>query len=140
MLFLKPTLTADVLGEANIMSGFTYDLWGSQYNADCTGNAFSGCLRSSGGGSIINPIQSARIRTAESFSFRYGRVEVVAKLPRGDWVRSFFCFVTVVYTSSCVRLPAIRLPIAFLHSFGPPFGCCQPIISTGSGLPVERSI
>ena len=35
---------------------------------------------------IINPIQSARIRTAKSFSFKYGRVEVRAKLPKGDWI------------------------------------------------------
>lgn len=31
-------------------------------------------------------MRSARVRTAESFSFRYGRVEVRAKLPRGDWL------------------------------------------------------
>ena len=34
----------------------------------------------------MNPIKSARIRTAESFSFKYGRVEVEAKLPKGDWL------------------------------------------------------
>ena len=26
-----------------------------------------------------------QVRTAETFSFRYGRLEVKAKLPRGDW-------------------------------------------------------
>ena len=35
---------------------------------------------------IINPIQSARIRTINSFSFTYGTVEVRAKMPRGDWI------------------------------------------------------
>lgn len=35
---------------------------------------------------VQNPIQSARLRTAESFHFKYGRVEVKAKLPRGDWL------------------------------------------------------
>ena len=30
--------------------------------------------------------QSARIRTAESFSFKYGRVEASIKLPLGDWL------------------------------------------------------
>jgi beta-glucanase (GH16 family) len=29
---------------------------------------------------------SARLRTAESFAFKYGRIEVVARLPRGDWM------------------------------------------------------
>lgn len=37
-------------------------------------------------GDIINPIQSARIRTLKSFSFVYGTVEVRAKMPRGDWL------------------------------------------------------
>jgi len=30
--------------------------------------------------------RSAKVRTAESFSFKYGRVEIRAKLPRGDWL------------------------------------------------------
>ena len=34
----------------------------------------------------MNPIQSARLRTAKSFSFRYGRLEVEAKMPKGDWL------------------------------------------------------
>jgi beta-glucanase (GH16 family) len=53
----------------------------------CTGNNFYGCERTSGaGGNILNPIQSAKITTAETFSFTYGRVEVRAKLPKGDWL------------------------------------------------------
>ncbi len=48
----------------------------------CTGNTFYGCFRTSGaGGNILNPIQSVRIRTAETFSFQYGRVEASIKLP-----------------------------------------------------------
>ena len=35
------------------------------------------------GGNPLNPIQSARLRTAETFNFKTGRVEVRAKLPRG---------------------------------------------------------
>jgi len=38
------------------------------------------------GDEIINPIQSARIRTINSFSFVYGTVEIRAKMPRGDWI------------------------------------------------------
>lgn len=34
----------------------------------------------------MNPIQSARLRTANTFSFKYGRLEVEAKLPKGDWL------------------------------------------------------
>lgn len=54
----------------------------------CTGNYFYGCAREAGGasGHILNPIQSARIRTSSSFFFKYGRVEVSARLPIGDWI------------------------------------------------------
>lgn len=32
---------------------------------------------------VINPVQSARLRTTGTFNFKYGRLEVEAKLPRG---------------------------------------------------------
>jgi len=87
ILYLKPTLTADTIGEANLHSGFSLSLWGSEPANLCTGNAFYGCQRDAGGGgNIINPIQSARIRTSSSFAFKYGRIEIRAKLPRGDWL------------------------------------------------------
>lgn len=35
---------------------------------------------------ILNPIRSARIKTQKSFRFRYGKVEIRAKMPRGDWL------------------------------------------------------
>ena len=64
----------------------TFDIWGSQPGDVCTGNGFYGCSRSSGGGNVINPIQSARLRTANTLAFKYGRLEVKAKLPKGDWL------------------------------------------------------
>jgi beta-glucanase (GH16 family) len=44
------------------------------------------CFPRSGGQDIVLPVMSARIRTLKSFGFRYGRVEVRAQLPRGDWL------------------------------------------------------
>jgi beta-glucanase (GH16 family) len=86
-LYILPTLTSDRIGEANLHSGFRMDMWGGGVADRCTGNNFYGCERTSGaGGNIINPIQSAKLTTSESFRFRYGRVEVKAKLPRGDWL------------------------------------------------------
>lgn len=38
------------------------------------------------GDDIINPIQSARIVTQDSFSFTYGVIEIRAKMPKGDWL------------------------------------------------------
>ncbi|TFK97187.1 concanavalin A-like lectin/glucanase domain-containing protein [Pterulicium gracile] len=35
---------------------------------------------------VINPVQSARLSTRRSASIRYGKVEVRAKVPRGDWM------------------------------------------------------
>lgn len=35
---------------------------------------------------IINPIRSAKIRTQDAFSFKYGKVEISAKMPTGDWL------------------------------------------------------
>ncbi|RKO86347.1 concanavalin A-like lectin/glucanase domain-containing protein, partial [Blyttiomyces helicus] len=86
VLYLQPTLTSENIGEANVEDGFTLDIWGNEPSYQCTGNAFSGCSRSSGGGNIINPIQSAQIRTADSVNIKFGRVEVRAKLPKGDWI------------------------------------------------------
>ncbi|KAK7017657.1 GH16 beta-1 3-glucan recognition protein [Favolaschia claudopus] len=37
-------------------------------------------------GKILPPVMSARISTRKSASLRFGRVEVVAKLPTGDWL------------------------------------------------------
>jgi beta-glucanase (GH16 family) len=88
VLYIKPGLTADFLGsDALVRNGATLDMWGSTPADLCTDNFEYGCMRTAGaGGNYINPITSARLRTAESFSFRYGRIEVRAKLPRGDWL------------------------------------------------------
>ena len=87
VLYIKPTLTADTIGEDKVRGGnYNFDIWGSDPASQCTGNAFYGCTRVSGSPNYVNPVQSARLRTAESFTFKYGRVEVRAKLPRGDWL------------------------------------------------------
>jgi beta-glucanase (GH16 family) len=68
-----------------MVNGGTLDVWGRDGPSECTSNANYGCLRTSNGQSIINPIQSAKVISKE-FSLRYGRVEVKARLPRGDWI------------------------------------------------------
>lgn len=52
----------------------------------CTDAGDNGCVRNGNAKTILNPIQSARIRTQQSFQFKYGTVEVVARNPRGDWL------------------------------------------------------
>eukprot|EP00735_Rhodelphis_limneticus_P006972 TRINITY_DN1944_c0_g1::TRINITY_DN1944_c0_g1_i1::g.23088::m.23088 TRINITY_DN1944_c0_g1::TRINITY_DN1944_c0_g1_i1::g.23088 ORF type:complete len:427 (+),score=155.48,sp/Q8N0N3/BGBP_PENMO/47.26/1e-110,Glyco_hydro_16/PF00722.16/1.8e-18 TRINITY_DN1944_c0_g1_i1:46-1281(+) len=91
-LFIKPSLTADDVGE-DVVYGRkptwqenTIDMWGNTPADMCTGQQFYGCFRTAQGTDILPPISSARLRTAETFAFKYGRVEVRAKLPRGDWL------------------------------------------------------
>ncbi|KIJ67349.1 glycoside hydrolase family 16 protein [Hydnomerulius pinastri MD-312] len=101
-LYLTPTLTSDVIGVDNVFNGYTYNLTDCTYNItnpaalpdstnsttfDATAYYQScGAVSNSTTGTIINPVQSARISTKNSASIRYGRVEVRAKLPRGDWL------------------------------------------------------
>ncbi|KAI8848447.1 concanavalin A-like lectin/glucanase domain-containing protein [Chytridium lagenaria] len=87
VLYIKPTFTADVIGAPAVTSGHTENLWGTPVDGNtCTDNADNGCIRHSDGTYIINPIRSALLRSVDSFSFRYGKVEVVAQLPKGDWI------------------------------------------------------
>ena len=70
-----------------LRGGYTMSLWGSSPADYCTCNDWYGCERTSGaGGNILNPIMSARVRTVNSFAFKYGRIEIKAKMPKGDWL------------------------------------------------------
>lgn len=98
-LYITPTLTSDVIGMDNVLNGYTYNLTDCTYNVtnpgalpgatntttfDATAYYQScGAVSNATTGTIINPVQSARISTRNSASIRYGRVEVRAKLPRG---------------------------------------------------------
>ncbi|KAI8973645.1 concanavalin A-like lectin/glucanase domain-containing protein [Mycotypha africana] len=89
VLYLKPTLTSMTVGEQAVTDDGKITLWSGQPSEDCTDNSNYGCDRSSGAvadGNYLNPIQSARIRTIDSVSLRYGRVEVRARMPIGDWL------------------------------------------------------
>eukprot|EP00301_Raphidiophrys_heterophryoidea_P025703 c8685_g1_i1.p1 GENE.c8685_g1_i1~~c8685_g1_i1.p1 ORF type:complete len:492 (+),score=111.31 c8685_g1_i1:69-1478(+) len=87
ILYLRPTLTADTLGQDALINGHTQDLWGDFKSVtSCTDPSFYGCSRMSNGANIINPIQSASVKSISSFSFKYGNLQVRAKLPKGDWI------------------------------------------------------
>jgi len=82
-LHLRATLTNSTYDNAFLTSG-TLDLWRSH---TCTSNRKNtGCFRKGTEEVIINPIQSAALTTENSFSFKYGKMEVVAKMPVGDWL------------------------------------------------------
>lgn len=54
----------------------------------CTYTSWSDCVAvtNTTNGTIINPVKSGRINTKKSASIKFGRVEVVAQLPVGDWL------------------------------------------------------
>ncbi|EED84213.1 hypothetical protein POSPLDRAFT_122634 [Postia placenta Mad-698-R] len=81
-LYIVPTLTSDVIGYDNVLNGYTYNISG------CTSTNLTSCgaVSNSTTGSVINPAMSARISTRNSHSIRYGKVEIVAKMPVGDWL------------------------------------------------------
>jgi len=85
ILHIHPSLTNDFYGE-NFVETQTLSLLGGIPTDQCTNPSFYGCERAGAGGNIINPAMSARIRSVDSFSFTYGKVEVRAKLPAGDWL------------------------------------------------------
>ncbi|KAK2588234.1 hypothetical protein KPH14_004265 [Odynerus spinipes] len=60
---------------------------GSMTLEKCTSTAGSNdCQREAVGSYILPPIMSGRLNSKGSFAFVYGRIEVRAKLPRGDWI------------------------------------------------------
>lgn len=74
-----------MLGEHFLTSG-RLDLHGGAPADLCTNAAHWGCERTGSATHPLNPVRSARLRTADAFAFKYGKVEVSAKLPAGDWL------------------------------------------------------
>ncbi|KAK9366564.1 concanavalin A-like lectin/glucanase domain-containing protein [Lipomyces kononenkoae] len=84
-LYIMPTFTADVIGEDNLLNGYAVNLTAA---GTCTSTADTDCTISSNQtlGNMIPPIMSARLLTRNFANIRYGKVEVTAKLPQGDWL------------------------------------------------------
>ncbi|KAF2648214.1 glycoside hydrolase family 16 protein [Lophiostoma macrostomum CBS 122681] len=80
VLIIKPTLQDENL----VNNDNVIDLRGH----GCTGGRWSDCLASTNttNGTIVNPVKSGRINTKLGASIKFGRVEVTAKLPAGDWL------------------------------------------------------
>ena len=82
ILYLVPTLTSDEIGNSLIFNGYTYNVTGcTSINVTECGAVSNSTLQT-----VINPVKSARISTVNSTSLKYGRVEVVARIPEGDWL------------------------------------------------------
>ncbi|ATY61835.1 Concanavalin A-like lectin subgroup [Cordyceps militaris] len=87
-LHIVPTLTTDTtdITTDQMYANYTLNL---DTDKSCTGafNSSACVLRSNPEkGAFIPPVRSARLTTKGTKSIRYGMVEVVARLPKGDWL------------------------------------------------------
>ncbi|KAF9493658.1 concanavalin A-like lectin/glucanase [Pleurotus eryngii] len=101
-LYLYPTLTSESdlgLSDNDVLNGANFTVpncsEGSTQVEQKNGNrtttvtiAGEGCAVSSNQalGKVINPVLSARLSTRGKKSLKYGKVEVRAKLPKGNWL------------------------------------------------------
>ncbi|KAJ7234461.1 glycoside hydrolase family 16 protein, partial [Mycena rebaudengoi] len=129
-LYIVPTLTPGY----PFADGTTYNATDCTFNVTAAltnngvmptpfdyGGYYQACSRTTNltTGTIINPVQSARLSTLISArSLRYGRVEVRAKMPLGDWL-----------------WPAIwMLPVSNTYGPWPRSGEIDIVESRGNGL------
>lgn len=80
MLYIKPTLQdASLIEKNNVIN-----LLGN----GCTSTIASDCIAGTNltNGTIVNPVKSARLNTKLGATIKFGRVEVTAQLPAGDWL------------------------------------------------------
>ncbi|KAL1614863.1 hypothetical protein SLS54_009417 [Diplodia seriata] len=81
VLHLKPTLQDQKLVDTNNVINLLDA-------GTCTGTGWSSCVTATNttNGTIVNPVKSARINTKVGANIKFGRVEVTAQLPAGDWL------------------------------------------------------
>lgn len=80
-LYIKPTLQDEKL----IQSNNVIDL---QKQGICSSDVWINChaVTNITNGTIVPPVKSGRINTKKGATIKYGRVEVTATLPEGDWI------------------------------------------------------
>lgn len=80
-LHIVPTLNDASLIETNNVINLTAD-------GTCTSTVWSNCWTSTNttNGTIIPPVRSARLNTKGKAAIKYGKIEVTARLPLGDWL------------------------------------------------------
>ncbi|KAG0201125.1 hypothetical protein BGX28_005956 [Mortierella sp. GBA30] len=122
IFYIRPTLTEYRIGADAVKQGGVLDMWGMDPGTQCTGNFDYGCFRVAGaGGNYLNPIQSGLVRSVNSFKFRYGKVQVRAKMPKGKWI-----------------WPAIwMLPVHYQYGNWPASGEIDLVESRGNGPEYE---
>ncbi|XP_049819666.1 beta-1,3-glucan-binding protein-like [Aethina tumida] len=80
-LHIKPLPSEDIYGKDFVFSSL--DL--NTQTPKCTGSPYT-CYRKAQGQFIVPPVLSSQINTKNKFAFKYGKIEVRAKLPEGNWI------------------------------------------------------
>lgn len=80
-LVIKPTLQDATWIDANKVINLTAD-------GTCSSDVLKNCvsITNTTTGTIVQPVRSGRINTKKGATIKYGRVEVTATLPSGDWL------------------------------------------------------
>lgn len=99
-LHIVPTLTNSTtdINDDQLYNGYTLNLTDN----GCTSTQASSCVAHSNSttGSMIPPVRSARLSTKGKKTIKYGRVEVTAVLPQGDWLWPAICKLSALIRSS----------------------------------------
>ncbi|KAL2060631.1 hypothetical protein VTL71DRAFT_9272 [Oculimacula yallundae] len=94
-LHIVPTLTLEStdITVDQLMNGYTVNLTADGTCTNSGGHRSSedyvspcSVVSNSTKNQIINPVRSARLTTAGKKTIKYGRVEVTAQMPKGDWL------------------------------------------------------
>jgi len=89
-LHIVPTLTTEStkITPEQLVNGYTLNITKADGDGSCTSSDYKSCgVRSNATtGIIIPPVRSARLTTKGKKTIKYGRVEVVAKTAKGDWL------------------------------------------------------
>jgi len=80
-LIIKPTLQDATLIDSNNVINLTA-------SGTCSSDILTNCVAQTNltTGAIVQPVKSGRINTKAGATIKYGRVQVTAKLPAGDWL------------------------------------------------------
>jgi len=84
VLYLKPTFTADAYGENYVYNGTLF--LGHVPAKVCVNTSNGFCWKKNNTDEIVYPIMTPMISSQPLFTFLYGRLEVKAKMPAGDWI------------------------------------------------------
>jgi beta-glucanase (GH16 family) len=84
--------TTDISND-QLYNGYTLNLTAAGGDSSCTSKVVDSCSIKSNStlGNMIPPVRSARLTTQGKKTIKFGRVEVTAKLPAGDWLWPAIC-------------------------------------------------